>query len=53
MLKVKEKYLQQVPPNSKLRLGEYTQRQLEKLPEYLKNEYLVKTRKSKKDEVED
>lgn len=48
MLKVKDKYLHQVPPNSKLKLGEYNQSQLKRLPDYLKNEYCVE-QKPKKD----
>tara|TARA_R100000655_G_scaffold110106_1_gene167693 strand:+ start:14643 stop:14792 length:150 start_codon:yes stop_codon:yes gene_type:complete len=48
MLKVKTKYLEQKPPHSKVRLGEYSQRDLQNLPDYLKNEYCVVVKKDKK-----
>ena len=51
MLKVKKKYLHQKPPHCKIRLGEFNQRQLENLPDYLKKEYCIKEVKNKKSEV--
>tara|TARA_R100000458_G_C8171679_1_gene171933 strand:- start:45 stop:209 length:165 start_codon:yes stop_codon:yes gene_type:complete len=52
MLKVKSKYLKQRPPHCKTILGEFTQKQLQALPDYLKNEYCVleKKKEVKKDE---
>ena len=48
MLKVKEKYLQQIPPFSKIKLGEYSQKQLNNLPKEQKEEYCERIVKKKK-----
>ena len=47
MLKVKEKYLLQIPPHSKLMLKDYSPKQLNNLPEDLKEIYCVKVKKKK------
>tara|TARA_R100000734_G_C3284915_1_gene77814 strand:+ start:436 stop:666 length:231 start_codon:yes stop_codon:yes gene_type:complete len=48
MLKVKEKYLHQIPPFSKIKLGEYSQKQLNNLPKEQKEEYCERIVKKKK-----
>ena len=48
MLKVKTKYLNQKPPHCSIRLGEFTQSDLQNLPEYLRNEYCFEEKKSVK-----
>tara|TARA_R110000824_G_scaffold295428_2_gene483695 strand:- start:446 stop:613 length:168 start_codon:yes stop_codon:yes gene_type:complete len=55
MLKVKRQYIHQKPPHCNIILGEFTEKQLDQLPEYLKNEYCetIKKKKIKYNELGD
>ena len=47
MIKVKEEFLRQKPPFCKIPLGEFSQKQLKKLPKELKEVYFEVEKKKK------